>query len=745
MQQDLFSKAYFFKQLCCLFILLLSGFTSNAQVKLLFDNAVYDGDTVRVDLVAVDNFTNVTSFQYTIAFESDLLEFVGTSNYNLDGLNESSFGLSNTSNGALSVSWIDPTLEGITVPNGTALYSISFTRLSGFAGTLQITGDPTPIEFIELVNNEAIELELNTCEFSLRPANLVGSVFHDLNDNCAADADEQQLQGWIIIATNAEGEARYATTNREGNFGLNLAAGTYFVEAIPTSDLWANCAEASTVVVSDIEGEVANVVLGQVSALDCAVMEVSISTPFVRRCFENTYTVAYANNGTVPAEGSYIEVTFDESFSYVSSTLAGTLVAEGSNTYRYDLGNVDINQHGAFKVTLLSGCDDVALGQTQCVMAHIFPDDPCKVVDPLWSGADIQVTGECTEDDEVRFTIMNTGEGSMNAANRFIVSQDMILLQQEDFQLESGESRVVSLAGDGKTYRLKADQAIANPRKGITAAVVEGCGTDANGEISLGFANIFPQSDEDPWISIDCQENRGAYDPNDKTPFPKGYGEKRFIENDVELEYKIRFQNTGTDTAFNIVVLDTLSVHLDASTVRPGASSHPYEFEITDEGIISFMFDNIMLPDSNINEPASHGFVIFKINQTADNVDDTEIYNDAAIYFDFNEPVITNETKHTIGREFVEVVNAVNNVDFPDAVVNVFPNPFVDYTTFAVQGVDNKNVILRVYNLQGQLIRQQESTTSSFNFYKKGLQSGMYLFEMIVDNKVLNQGKLMVK
>jgi len=73
------------------------------------------------------------------------------------------------------------------------------------------------------------------------------------------------------------------------------------------------------------------------------------------------------------------------------------------------------------------------------------------------------------------------------------------------------------------------------------------------------------------------------------------------------LTYKIRFQNTGTDTAFNIVVLDTLSDLLDVSTFVPLVSSHPYALEIVDSNVLKYSFENIMLPDSNINEPGSHG------------------------------------------------------------------------------------------------------------------------------------------
>ncbi|MCB0556652.1 MAG: hypothetical protein KDD02_24110, partial [Phaeodactylibacter sp.] len=63
---------------------------------------------------------------------------------------------------------------------------------------------------------------------------------------------------------------------------------------------------------------------------------------------------------------------------------------------------------------------------------------------------------------------------------------------------------------------------------------------------------------------------------NDKQGFPRGYGDEHYIYPGTDLEYLVRFQNTGNDTAFLVVIRDTLSEFLDIATVRPGAASHPY-------------------------------------------------------------------------------------------------------------------------------------------------------------------------
>src|SRR5690606_41204248 len=53
-----------------------------------------------------------------------------------------------------------------------------------------------------------------------------------------------------------------------------------------------------------------------------------------------------------------------------------------------------------------------------------------------------------------------------------------------------------------------------------------------------------------------------------------------------------------------------LSLH-DALPIFLGAS-HTYSTSLNDR-VLSFTFDHIMLPDSNTNEPGSHGFAQFSI------------------------------------------------------------------------------------------------------------------------------------
>jgi hypothetical protein len=119
-------------------------------------------------------------------------------------------------------------------------------------------------------------------------------------------------------------------------------------------------------------------------------------------------------------------------------------------------------------------------------------------------------------------------------------------------------------------------------------------------------------------------------------------------EDNHELHYTIRFQNTGTYLAENVVIRDTLPLALDILTLRMGPASHPYTYTASGNGILEFTFSGINLPDSASNEPGSHGLVSFSIEPMLPLTLGEEITNVADIYFDFNPPIHTPEATVTV-------------------------------------------------------------------------------------------------
>jgi hypothetical protein len=192
----------------------------------------------------------------------------------------------------------------------------------------------------------------------------------------------------------------------------------------------------------------------------------------------------------------------------------------------------------------------------------------------------------------------------------------------------------------------------------------------------------------------------GSYDPNDKTAIPAGDINIDRIRKNHMIDYLVRFQNTGTDTAFNVVVIDTLSSLLNMDSLQVIAASHAYEIAIKNNRI-EFIFNNILLPDSNRHEPASHGFIRFRVAaQNAVQAGDT-LKNRVGIYFDYNDPVITNLARTAL-------ISAVTGIFDPvlrnDVGLVVYSNSSQLNYYIKYPNVERLNMAL--YTIDGKLLDQ---------------------------------------
>ncbi len=567
---------------------------------------------------------------------------------------------------------------------------------------------------------------------------LQGKVFRDGTENCSHDSGEPGLEQWIVRVEGG-GLIQYATSDADGEYSILVDTGDYTLTLVPPNALWAAC-ELSVDVTLQNFYDTTRVDFAVSTLADCPLMTVDVSTPFLRRCFDNTYTIQYCNEGTVAAENAAVEVELDPYLTLQSAELPYTVL--GNNLYRFELGDVPYDTCGSFRFTTYLDCDSTVLGQTHCVEAHILPDTLC--FDTITNMALIEVETRC-EGDSVRFSLRNVGDTDMNGPAQYIVIEDDVMYMNAPFELNAGGSLLFSRRANGLAYRLEAPRLPDSNSETYVSSTIEGCGFDSGGGFSLGFVNQFPLLPNDDFTDIECRENIGAYDPNDKQALPVGYDEEHFIKPGVDIEYHIRFQNTGTDTAFTVVIRDTLSRWLDPASVRPGASSHDYRWALSGENVLTFTFGHIMLPDSNVNEPASHGFVKFLISQRPGNPLGERIENSAAIYFDFNAPVITNTAFHTLGEDFIRVINDGNPGAGPARIrVKAYPNPFIDRATLSVEGLEIVSGTFLLYHSDGRLARHLPFRERQFELDAGALPGGIYFFQVVVNQKMVGSGKLMI-
>lgn len=141
----------------------------------------------------------------------------------------------------------------------------------------------------------------------------------------------------------------------------------------------------------------------------------------------------------------------------------------------------------------------------------------------------------------------------------------------------------------------------------------------------------------------------GSFDPNDKVALTSSGSRTQYDPaQDGWIDYTLRFQNTGTDTAFTVVITDTLPTNLDPATLVIGATSHAFTWTLRGARTLRFQFVNIRLPHAAVNEPGSHGFVSFRIRPVLPLAAGAQISNRANIFFDFNAPVITDPSVLTV-------------------------------------------------------------------------------------------------
>ncbi len=563
-----------------------------------------------------------------------------------------------------------------------------------------------------------------------------GKVFIDTIPDCALNAGEPGTSLVALKATLLPSNAQFNTTpGADGLYHFDLTlTGTdsaVLIQAFLPNGLATVCPNSLLIPANTtIQSHTFDV--GLQAELDCPKMQVSLDGTLMRRCQNNLLYVKYCNLGLGTAENAYVTVRIDSLLQLEDADIPWT--GGSGNIYTFPLGDVPPLYCHNFTIVGHLNCD-AQMGKTVCNDASIFPNAPCGGTS--WNGPVVATTAYCNGD-SVFLAVWNTGNQPMATSQDYIIIEDVIMYRQDQFQLDAGDSITIRMPGDNATWRIEAQQVPGYPENDSPSAAVEAC----NGVNTPGLINAFPQNDKRLYFDTYCTEVRASCDPNDKSAVPTGYGAYNTIRANTDLEYKIRFQNTGNDTAFRVVIIDTLPFVLNPVTIEAGASSHPYRLDVYPGGILHFVFDPIALPDSNVNEVASHGFVTFRIAQKPDLPDGTEIDNKAAIYFDFNDPVITNTAFHTVGQPFVTV--EVSDPTTPGVTVAVQPNPFRDRAVLRLEGTGVRHGVLTLADAQGRIVRTQTFADGQCILERNGLPAGLYFFRIDTGGAVLARGKVEV-
>ncbi len=239
-----------------------------------------------------------------------------------------------------------------------------------------------------------------------------------------------------------------------------------------------------------------------------------------------------------------------------------------------------------------------------------------------------------------------------------------------------------------------------------------------NGDVLNCTATIITantdQTPADNTFTLD-QTVVGSYDPNDKTCLegatitPTGVGQY--------VHYVIRFENTGTYPADNIVVKDMIDLSkFDIATLVPLKSSHDFYTRINGNKV-EFIFENINL---DFNDATNDGYVVFKIKTKPTLVVGNTFTNNANIYFDYNFPITTNMYTTTVAAL------SAQDFDFGN-YFTLHPNPTKDVLN--IQSKQNVAInSIEIYNQLGQIVMVTTNAINSIDV--ANLASGTYFVKV---------------
>jgi len=216
-----------------------------------------------------------------------------------------------------------------------------------------------------------------------------------------------------------------------------------------------------------------------------------------------------------------------------------------------------------------------------------------------------------------------------------------------------------------------------------------------------------------------------SFDPNDKTCL-----EGTSITPDMigkYVHYMIRFENTGTFAAQNIVVKDMIdTAKFDVSSLVALNGSHSYVTRITGNKV-EFIFEAINLA---FDDASNDGYVVFKIKTLPTLVLGNSFSNTASIYFDFNHPIITEPAVTT----FAEL--GTEDFDFNN-YFTLYPNPASGVLNItSKQAIEMQNI--SIYNVLGQMVVSVPNAKGVNSVDVSSLPTGNYFIKVVSDKGTSN-------
>lgn len=589
---------------------------------------------------------------------------------------------------------------------------------------------------------------------------LRGKVYFPQGNDCGPyEEGDLGLAGWLIKA-ESESATFFGSTDSLGNYDLRVDRGVYELSLLRRNDRW-NLCNPDPLMVDVTEPYDSNFHDFPLQpAYDCPLLEVTMSATPAIQCDTQRITINYGNSGTATETDASIVIDLDENLTFLSASQTPAEIND--STLVFDLGDLAPSTEGTITLNVRVACNTVVEGQSISSSATIYPLVECVPVSDDWDGSSIVVTGRCDRVEGLSFTITNIGD-AMTQSSSYVIVEDIALRQQDNFMLESMGSELIPVdipEGESGTYRLIAEQSTGHPGSQFPTAVVEGCRVNgSNNEFTTGYVAQFPDNDGDLYLDILTQEivalDQGA--ALQLTAYPRGYQDSIIIPK-TDIEYTVFFALPDNDSYERVVIRDTLPGLLDFNSLEMGASSHPYDFVLYQGGILKITFDSIRIfsggGTGEADAVSRQGYVSYRLSQEPNLITGTVIRNRAAVYFDYESPVLSREVRHVVGCAdlFEEdgCLLTTSDRNLPNATgvaIKVSPNPISDRTTVQIMGWEPQNTefIFQLYDGAGRKVFRQSFRGDRFEFLRSNLSGGAYFYEISGGGFNIGSGHLILR
>ncbi|MES2616289.1 MAG: T9SS type A sorting domain-containing protein [Bacteroidota bacterium] len=210
-----------------------------------------------------------------------------------------------------------------------------------------------------------------------------------------------------------------------------------------------------------------------------------------------------------------------------------------------------------------------------------------------------------------------------------------------------------------------------------------------------------------------------SYDPNCKNSWPQG----KVTAEVKKIRFYIDFQNEGNDDARRVTIVDTMDHKMPVYDYQMVGSTHP-NYTVSCRGnVVTWVFDNINLKPKALDEAGSKGQISFDASVRSELRIGDSIRNRASIYFDYNDPVITDYAKVERIKE-----NPGNGliIQNKQVFIKLYPNPANDNFVIENNGPTEQSMFL--YDINGRIISNLKILNGQqINVDCSGWAPGLYL------------------